>query len=112
MATHSSILAWEIPGTEEPGGLQSMGSQSQTWLSDQAGERFPTFSVFPLSQQLQGLHSHPLMTGCSERNQSFIFSRSVSLNSNTQEVSTVTRPSAPLLDKTVFQHESWLNVAP
>jgi len=26
-ATHSSILAWEIPLTEEPGGLQSMGSQ-------------------------------------------------------------------------------------
>ena len=25
--THSSILAWEIPWTEEPGGLQSMGSQ-------------------------------------------------------------------------------------
>ena len=27
MATHSSILAWEIPWTEEPSGLQSMGSQ-------------------------------------------------------------------------------------
>ena len=27
MATHSSILAWEILWTEEPGGLQSMGSQ-------------------------------------------------------------------------------------
>ena len=27
MATHSSILGWRIPGTEEPGGLQSMGSQ-------------------------------------------------------------------------------------
>ena len=27
MATHSSILAWEIPWTEEPGGLQSAGSQ-------------------------------------------------------------------------------------
>ena len=27
MATHSSILAWRIPKTEEPGGLQSMGSQ-------------------------------------------------------------------------------------
>ena len=27
MATHSSILAWEIPWTEEAGGLQSMGSQ-------------------------------------------------------------------------------------
>ena len=26
MATHSSILAWKIPWTEEPGGLQSMGS--------------------------------------------------------------------------------------
>ena len=29
MATHSSILAWRIPWTEEPGGLQSMGSQRQ-----------------------------------------------------------------------------------
>ena len=27
MATHSSILAWEIPGTEEPGRLQSIGLQ-------------------------------------------------------------------------------------
>ena len=27
MATHSSILPWEIPGTEEPGGLQSTGSR-------------------------------------------------------------------------------------
>ena len=32
MATHSSILAWEIPWTEKPGRLQSMGSQSQTRL--------------------------------------------------------------------------------
>ena len=30
MATHSSVLAWRIPQTEEPGGLQSMVSQSQT----------------------------------------------------------------------------------
>ena len=28
IATHSSILAWRIPWTEEPGGLHSMGSQS------------------------------------------------------------------------------------
>ena len=34
MATHSSILAWRIPGTEEPGRLHSIGSQSQTQLSD------------------------------------------------------------------------------
>ena len=30
MATHSSVLAWRIPGTGEPGGLPSMGSQSRT----------------------------------------------------------------------------------
>ena len=35
MATHSNILAWRIPWTEEPRGLQSMGSQkSWTQLSD------------------------------------------------------------------------------
>ena len=30
MTTHSSILAWRIPWTEEPGGLQSTGSQTVT----------------------------------------------------------------------------------
>ena len=30
MATHSSILAWKIPWTKKPGGLQSTGSQSRT----------------------------------------------------------------------------------
>ena len=34
MATHSSTPAWRIPWTEEPGGLQSMESQSQTRLSN------------------------------------------------------------------------------
>ena len=34
MATHCSIVAWEIPWTEEPGGLQSMGSQNWTRLSN------------------------------------------------------------------------------
>ena len=32
MATHSSVLAWRIPGTGEPAGLPSMGSQSRTRL--------------------------------------------------------------------------------
>ena len=32
MATHSSLLSWRIPWTEEPGGLQSTGSQSRTRL--------------------------------------------------------------------------------
>ena len=34
MTTHSSILTWRIPWTENPGGLQSMKSQSQMWLSE------------------------------------------------------------------------------
>ena len=34
MAPHSSTLAWKIPWMEEPGRLQSMGSQSETQLSD------------------------------------------------------------------------------
>ena len=33
-ATRSSIFAWKIPWTEKPGGLQSVGSQSRTGLSD------------------------------------------------------------------------------
>ena len=40
MTTHSSILAWEIPWTEEPGGLQSVGAESQTRL------REPTTTLF------------------------------------------------------------------
>ena len=36
MATYSSVLAWRIPGTGEPGGLPSLGSQSRTRRSDLA----------------------------------------------------------------------------
>ena len=38
MATHSKILAWEIPWTEEPGGLQSVGSQRvrHDWATEHA----------------------------------------------------------------------------
>ena len=45
MVTHSSILAWRIPQTEEPGGLQSMGSQSQRRLSDWHTHKH-TWSIF------------------------------------------------------------------
>ena len=40
MATHSSILAWKIPWTEEPGGLQSMGSQTvgHDWVVKHTGD--------------------------------------------------------------------------
>ena len=41
MVTHSSILAWEIPLTEEPGRLHSMGSQrvGQDWATKQQRQR-------------------------------------------------------------------------
>ena len=40
MATHSSILAWRIPWTEEPGRLRSRGSQSRTWLKQPSTHTF------------------------------------------------------------------------
>ena len=47
MAIHSSILAWRIPWTEEPGGLQSMGSQrvGHSWATD-------TYKYLPLKLAL------------------------------------------------------------
>ena len=48
MAPHSSTLAWKIPLAEEPGGLQSIGSQSRTRLSD-----FPfTFHFHALEKEM------------------------------------------------------------
>ena len=47
MATHSGILAWKIPWTEEPGGLQSMGSPriGHDWVTN----TFPAPGSFPMS---------------------------------------------------------------
>ena len=53
MATHSSILVWRIPWTEEPGGLQSIASQSQTQLSNQTtNTTLDKFFTFTISQFL------------------------------------------------------------
>ena len=46
MAIHLSIVAWRIPWTEESGGLQSMGLQSQTRLSDLKKKKRPWTSVY------------------------------------------------------------------
>ena len=47
MTTHSSILTWEIPWTEEPGGLQSMGfAKNQTHQSDHTHTH--THTQYPL----------------------------------------------------------------
>ena len=57
MAPHSSTLAWKIPWTEEPGGLQSVGSLSQTRLSN--------FTFFSLSCTGEG-NGNPLQCSCLE----------------------------------------------
>ena len=55
MATHSGILAWRIPWTQEPGRLQSMRSQRVGWLSNWAqGEDYNLYSVFHMSLGKQG----------------------------------------------------------
>ena len=46
MATHSSILAWEIPWAEEPGRLQSMGSQKSIGRAEPGTRRAPK-ELFP-----------------------------------------------------------------
>ena len=48
VAPHSSTLAWKIPWTEEPGGLQSMGSLSPPLLSDFTF----TFHFHPLEKEM------------------------------------------------------------
>ena len=53
MATHSSILAWKLPWTEEPGGLQSMGSQrvGHDWVVKHTGDSEETLSKADYSPQ-------------------------------------------------------------
>ena len=51
MATHSSILAWRIPWTEEPGGLQPMGTES-----DRTEGTLPASTVASLGAQMQRIH--------------------------------------------------------
>ena len=62
MATHSSTLAWKILWTEEPGRLQSMGSQSRTRLSNFTFTFFPpsTVDLWPFLSAAQRFY--PLLT--------------------------------------------------
>ena len=68
MATHSSIPAWKIPWTEEPGGLQSMGSQrvGHDWKTNTF-----TFSFFWMSHRKDTKEAFPL------RQQDFLYQRSL-----------------------------------
>ena len=75
MATHSSIFAWRIPQREEPSRLQSMGLQSQMWLSDYnsdslfSGARLPGNFLVLLCMKCSPsthwyLHAHPHLHLC------------------------------------------------
>ena len=65
VAAPSSVLAWRVPGTEEPGGLQSTGSQSRTRLNiapTPSRSRFIILPCFSFSIATV-LTSHNLITG-------------------------------------------------
>ena len=54
MTTHSSILAWRIPWTEEPGQLQFIGRQRVSWLkglSTQAHRQLPMLQQFQVNSE-------------------------------------------------------------
>ena len=62
MATHSSILAWEIPWTEKPGGLQFMGSQriGHNWATEHTHTHTHTHTPLPtIHCELLG-HKNPI----------------------------------------------------
>ena len=70
MATHSSILAWKIPWTEEPGGLQSVGWQrvGHDWATSLSVRRQALFHLLRKvhwTEQSQALHSVYLSDGMS-----------------------------------------------
>ena len=59
MPPHSSLLAWRIPCTEEPGGLQSTGLQSQaTEQLSSRHDKVPATECFQLRHALSGTSGH------------------------------------------------------
>ena len=66
MATHSSVLAWRIPGTGEPAGLPSMGSQSRTRLKRlSSSSTLPMYFLMQLCEQKHRQVERPADTGSS-----------------------------------------------
>ena len=67
MATPCSILAWEIPGTEEPGGLQSIGLQRarHDWATEHT-HWLSLFSAYVSPTLIRGIHNQPDSKACPE----------------------------------------------
>ena len=67
MASHSSVLARKIQGTEEAGGLQSMGSQSWTWLSTHNMYNLIVWGTFAvIRSHHHGQHDIHIHTDCGD----------------------------------------------
>ena len=67
MATHSSILAWRIPCTEEPGGLWSMGCTTDGDSQVAKWKRIHLLVLIPGSERFPGEgHGNPLQYSCLE----------------------------------------------
>ena len=67
MATHSSVLAWRIPGTGEPGGLPSRVAKSRTrpkWLSSSSSSSHILRALPSILNTPQRLHPKYYPTGC------------------------------------------------
>ena len=62
MATHSTVLAWRIPWTEEPSGLQSIGSQSWTLLRHLAIANIMLLDYITIFQRLYGCPQWPWLS--------------------------------------------------
>ena len=68
MATHSSVLAWRIPGTGEPIGLPSMGSHrvGHDWSDLAAAASAPRSEIAGFYDNFGGGHGNPLQYSCLE----------------------------------------------
>ena len=94
MATHSSILAWKIPWTEEPGGLQSMGSQrvGYDWVT-----KHNTFSAFTIFK-IVNIKKHCKLI------------YNIVLISGVQQSSSISHTHISILFQTIFSHRALQNV--
>ena len=74
MATHSSVLAWRIPGTGEPGGLPSMGSHrvEHDWSDLAAAAVQKTMRLFVIKTRYTQVLSHSEVTYLKEGRETFI----------------------------------------
>ena len=63
MATYSVVLAWRVPGTPEPSGLPSMGSQNRTRLKrlSSSSSSSATWEAHYLLQQVAAAQEKPLL---------------------------------------------------